>query len=211
MRVWGQRPGQPGGSTRLDDQKEEFSGTRQGLPRVRERRAGCRPARVGLFAACASPHCSPNSHLPRSRSRRPACRSRSRLPALRWCRQGRAGRHRRRRGAGACHLARPEGTARRREAVGDRDRSKWWHRRRGSLRALLGGGALTRSIAGTYLSDGPAVFVARESTVSVPATITAPWLATVRTGAQASSPSYWLLAEQIGADSVSSSDAAGRS
>jgi ABC-type amino acid transport substrate-binding protein len=74
-----------------------------------------------------------------------------------------------------------------------------------ALSAPFSAAVLSRaSIAGTYLSDGPAVFVARESTVSVPATVTPPWLATVRTGAQASSPSYWLLAEQIGAESVNS-------
>ena len=73
-----------------------------------------------------------------------------------------------------------------------------------ALSAPFSAAVLSRdSIAGTYLSDGPAVFVARESTVSVPATVTAPWLATVRTGAQVSSPSYWLLAQQIGAESIS--------
>jgi ABC-type amino acid transport substrate-binding protein len=58
------------------------------------------------------------------------------------------------------------------------------------------------SIAGTYLADGPGVFVATESTVSVPTTITAPWLASVVTGAQESSPGFWRVAAEIGPESV---------
>ena len=58
------------------------------------------------------------------------------------------------------------------------------------------------SIAGTYLSDGPGVFVARDATVSVPATMTTAWLASVATGAQQSSPAFWRVASEVGPEAI---------
>jgi ABC-type amino acid transport substrate-binding protein len=72
-----------------------------------------------------------------------------------------------------------------------------------ALSAPFSADVLSRaSIAGTYLADGPGVFVATESTLAVPAKITTPWLASVATGAQDSSPGFWRLASEVGPESV---------
>ena len=72
-----------------------------------------------------------------------------------------------------------------------------------ALSAPFSADVLSRaSIAGTYLADGPGVFVASESTVSVPATITPTWLSSVVIGAQQSSVGYWRTVGDIGSESV---------
>jgi polar amino acid transport system substrate-binding protein len=62
---------------------------------------------------------------------------------------------------------------------------------------------LTRtSLAGSYISDGPAFFVATDSTASVVPSITLETLTAPKVGAQQGSPAYWKLAGEIGEDSI---------
>ncbi len=74
-----------------------------------------------------------------------------------------------------------------------------------ALSAPFSASVLSRaSIAGTYLSDGPAFFVSRTTTASAPPTLTAAVLASATIGAQQDSPAYWLLSAELGRDRVQS-------
>ena len=63
--------------------------------------------------------------------------------------------------------------------------------------------SLARStMAGSYLSDGPAFFVATDSTASVVPSMSLDTLAVKKIGAQDGSPAFWRLQSEFGAESV---------
>ena len=63
--------------------------------------------------------------------------------------------------------------------------------------------SLTRStLAGSYLSDGPAFFIATESTAAIVPSMTLDTLTAVKIGAQEGSPAFWKLQSEFGAESL---------
>ncbi|PKQ17083.1 MAG: hypothetical protein CVT67_01190 [Actinobacteria bacterium HGW-Actinobacteria-7] len=60
------------------------------------------------------------------------------------------------------------------------------------------------TLAGTYLTDSPAFFVATEGTASIEASMTLDKLSAPKVGAQKESEAYWLLQDELGAESVES-------
>jgi ABC-type amino acid transport substrate-binding protein len=63
--------------------------------------------------------------------------------------------------------------------------------------------SLTRStLAGSYLSDGPAFFVATESTAAVVPSMTLDTLPAIKIGAQEGSAAFWKLQSEFGAESL---------
>lgn len=54
------------------------------------------------------------------------------------------------------------------------------------------------SLAGSYLTNGPAFFIATESTASVDASLTLDTLGSQKVGAQEGSSAYWTLASELG-------------
>jgi len=63
--------------------------------------------------------------------------------------------------------------------------------------------SLARStLAGSYLSDGPAFFIASESTAAVVPSMTLDTLPTVKIGAQDGSAAFWKLQSELGAESL---------
>ena len=67
------------------------------------------------------------------------------------------------------------------------------------------------TLAGSYLSDGPAFFIATESTAAVVPSMTLDTLPAIKIGAQEGSPAFWRLQSEFGAESlVGLPDAAGR-
>ena len=58
------------------------------------------------------------------------------------------------------------------------------------------------TLAGSYLSDGPALFVATESTAAVEPSMTLDTLPAVKIGAQEGSAAYWKLQSEFGSESL---------
>lgn len=58
------------------------------------------------------------------------------------------------------------------------------------------------SLAGSYVSDAPAFFIATDSTASVDPTMTLDTLAAPKIGAQKKSATYWRLLREVGATGV---------
>ncbi len=58
------------------------------------------------------------------------------------------------------------------------------------------------SLAGSYLSDGPAFFIATESTAAVVPSMTLDALPAIKIGAQEGSPAFWRLETEFGAESL---------
>ncbi len=58
------------------------------------------------------------------------------------------------------------------------------------------------SLAGSYLSDGPAFFIATESTAAVVPSMTLDTLPAIKIGAQEGSPAFWRLQSEFGAESL---------
>jgi ABC-type amino acid transport substrate-binding protein len=58
------------------------------------------------------------------------------------------------------------------------------------------------TLAGSYLSDGPAFFVATESTAAVVPSLTLDTLPPVKIGAQEGSAAFWKLQSEFGAESL---------
>jgi polar amino acid transport system substrate-binding protein len=64
---------------------------------------------------------------------------------------------------------------------------------------------LTRvTAAGTYISDGPAAFIATDSTSSIEPTMTLGTLPMVKVGAQNASQAYWIVSSEYGEDALES-------
>jgi ABC-type amino acid transport substrate-binding protein len=63
--------------------------------------------------------------------------------------------------------------------------------------------SLSRStLAGSYLSDGPAFFIATESTAAVVPSMTLDTIPAVKIGAQEGSAAFWKLQSELGAESL---------
>ncbi len=63
--------------------------------------------------------------------------------------------------------------------------------------------ALSRTtLAGSYLSDGPAFFIATESTAAVVPSLTLDTLPPIKIGAQEGSAAFWRLQSEFGAESL---------
>lgn len=62
------------------------------------------------------------------------------------------------------------------------------------------------SLAGSYATDGPAFFIATESTASVEPSLTVDSLSADKVGAQTGSAAYWYLLSELGAESVTPFD-----
>jgi arginine/lysine/histidine transporter system substrate-binding protein len=58
------------------------------------------------------------------------------------------------------------------------------------------------TLAGSYLSDGPAFFIATDSTASVVPSLTLDTITVAKVGAQEGSPAFWKLQSEFGSDSV---------
>jgi len=58
------------------------------------------------------------------------------------------------------------------------------------------------SLAGSYISDGPAFFIATESTASVEPSMTLDTLPAIKIGAQEGSAAWWKLESEFGAESL---------
>ena len=63
-------------------------------------------------------------------------------------------------------------------------------------------GLTNASLAGSYLTNGPAFFVATESTKSVDASMTVDTLGSAKVGAQEGSVAYWALASELGTAAI---------
>ena len=58
------------------------------------------------------------------------------------------------------------------------------------------------TLAGSYLSDGPAFFIATESTAAVVPSMTLDTLPAIKIGAQEGSAAFWKLQSEFGAESL---------